>query len=68
MGNEATSGSGTDFSHFIKENVQFVNISDFLREKLLLNPGESLFCRNISWGLKGHMGQLKEGLRNFFHF
>ena len=29
MGNEGTSGSGTDFSHFIKENVQFVNISDF---------------------------------------
>ena len=42
MGNEGTSGFETDFSHFIKENVQFVNISDFWlhREKLLLNPGE----------------------------
>ena len=29
MGSEGTSGSGTDFSHFIRENIKFVNISDF---------------------------------------
>ena len=70
MGNEGTSVSWTDFSHLIKENIQFVIISDFWlrREKLLLNPGESIFCRNISWGFKGYLGQLKGGLKNFFHF